>query len=203
LAISTVLVLLVGGCASSPPARFYTLNAEAGPPAPASRIAVVVGPVSVPEEVNRPQMVVRSSTNEVRFEEFQRWALPLQNDIARVVAENLVAMLGTPRVTLSAQDMNPNAEFQVGIEVQRFEATVGGSATFDAVWTVRHVKSGKSDSGRSSVREPLGATNFEAIAAAFSRAIARMSLDIASGIREFAPSSDPRAGRENVAPAVN
>ena len=69
------------------------------PAATSSNLSVVVGPVSVPAVVDRPQIVVNTGPNQVRLEEFNRWASPLQNNIARVVADNLVAMLGTPRVT--------------------------------------------------------------------------------------------------------
>jgi hypothetical protein len=55
----------------------------------------------------RPQIVVAVSQNQVGLDEFNRWVSPLQNNIGRVVAENLVAMLGTPRVTLSPQLLAP------------------------------------------------------------------------------------------------
>src|SRR5262249_32672698 len=95
LAMAGLVVVLVAGCAS-PPSKFYTLSAIPGPAAPASEISVSVGPVTIPASVDRPQMVVTAGVNQVRLEEFNRWASPLQNNIARVVAENLVAMLGTP-----------------------------------------------------------------------------------------------------------
>src|SRR5262245_60676473 len=94
----SLIVALAGACAS-PASRFYTLSAAASAPTTTtSNLSVVVGPVSVPAVVDRPQIVVTTGPNQVRLEEFNRWASPLQNSIARVVAENLVAMLGTPRV---------------------------------------------------------------------------------------------------------
>ena len=99
LALGCALVLLAAGC-SSPPAKFYTLSADAPPASMTSKLTIVVGPVAVPSVIDRPQIVVTSGANQVSVDEYSRWASPVQDNIARVVAENLVALLGTPRVTL-------------------------------------------------------------------------------------------------------
>src|SRR5215831_12772213 len=111
----SVLVALVTACAS-PMSRFYTLSAAASAP------AATTSNLSV---VDRPQIVVTTGPNQVRLEEFNRWAAPLQNSIARVVAENLVAMLGTPRVVLFSQALGVDVDYRAAIEVQRFESVPG------------------------------------------------------------------------------
>jgi uncharacterized lipoprotein YmbA len=183
VAIPWACVLLAAACASTPPSRFYTLTAITSPGVPPSDLSVAVGPVSVPAAVDRPQIVVSTSANEVRLDEFNRWASPLQNDIARVVAESLVAMLGTPRVALSPQTLSREADYRVVIEVQRFESMPGEAATLDAVWTVSRAKGGASQTGRTAVREPVPDKSFDALAAAHSRAVARLSRDIADAVR--------------------
>jgi uncharacterized lipoprotein YmbA len=177
-----LLVALAIACAS-PASRFYTLSAGAAPAATPSNLSVAVGPVSVPAVVDRPQIVVTTSPNQVRVEEFNRWAAPLQNGIARVVAENLVAMLGTSRVTLSPQTLSADADYRAVIEVQGFESSPGESATLDAVWTVRRTKDGKSETGRTTAREGVQEKSYDALAAAHSRALARLSRDIADAVR--------------------
>jgi uncharacterized lipoprotein YmbA len=188
-ALSTLCTLaaLVAGCAS-PASRFYTLSAVPTPAAPSSDVSVTLGPVSVPATVDRPQIVVRTGPNQVRLEEFNRWASPLQNNIARVVAENLVALLGTPRVTVVPQTLGAEADYRVALEVQRFESAPGEAATLDAVWTVTRTKDGKAQTGRTTVREPSPDKGFEALAAAHSRAVARLSQDIADAVRALARS---------------
>src|SRR5262245_54508887 len=136
-AILCVFVGLVAGCGSTPASRFYTLNAAANAPAATtSNLSVVVGPVSVPPVVDRPQIVVTTGTNQVRLEEFNRWASPLQSNISRVVAENLVAMLGTPRIVLFSQTLGVDVDYGVGFDVQRFESARGERSILDAVWTL-------------------------------------------------------------------
>jgi hypothetical protein len=124
----------------------------------------------IDSDVDQPQIVVSTGPNKVSLDEFNRWASPLQNNIARVVAEDLVALLGTPRVSLFQQSLNADAEYRVAIEVQRFESAPGEAATLNAVWIVRRTKDGKAETGRTSIREPAGEKGFDALAAAHSRA---------------------------------
>jgi uncharacterized lipoprotein YmbA len=175
--------VLVAGCGSSPPSRFYTLNAASGTASSASTLSVLVGPVAVPALVDRPQIVVVAGANQVRVDDFNRWASPLQNAIARVVADNLVAMLGTPRVTLSAQTLTADSDYRASIDVQSFQSALGEAATLDAVWTVRRAKDGKAETGRTTAREPVAEQSYDALAAAHSRALARLSQDIAAAVR--------------------
>lgn len=184
LAIAGTFIAFAAGCSSSP-SRFYTLSATAAPgPAP-SKVSVAVGPVSIPASVDRPQIVVSTSANEVALDDYNRWASPLQDDIARVVAENLVALLGTPRVTRFPQSSNGDAEYRVQIEVRNFESVPGKSASLDAVWTVRRVKDAKIETGRTSAREKTDDNSFDALAAAHSRAMAALSQDIAEAVRKM------------------
>jgi len=182
LAGAWALIALLAGCAS-PDARFYTLRATTAPAALSVDVSVAVGPVSVPAAVDRAQIVVSAGPNQVRVDEFNRWVSPLQDIIARVVAENLVAMLGTTRVTLFPQTLSASADYRAAIEVQRFESTLGEAATLDAVWTVSRARDGASRTGRTTVREPAPGAGYEALAAAHSRAISRLSRDIADAVR--------------------
>jgi uncharacterized lipoprotein YmbA len=174
------------GCAA-PPSHFYTLSRVATPTATpiatSAEISVVVGPVSIPTIVDVPQIVVSTSPNEVSLDEFNRWASPLQNNISHVVTENLVAMLGTPRVSQFQQSLNASADYRVAIEVQSFESVPGEAATLNAAWIVRRTKDGKAQTGRTNVREPALDKGYDALAAAHSRAVARLSQDIADAVR--------------------
>ena len=187
LAIPCALVVLATGCASTPDSRFYTLSPVSTTPAPTpSTLSVAVGPVSVPAVVDRPQIVVSMGPNRVWLDEFNRWASPLQSNIARVVAENLSGMLGTPRVTLASQTMSADAEYRVAIVVQGFESAPGEGATLDALWTVSRARDGRSQAGRTTAREPATEKGYDALAAAHSRAVARLSRDIGDAVRAIA-----------------
>jgi uncharacterized lipoprotein YmbA len=183
LAALATVVILGAGCGPTPPTHFYTLGAVPGPAATPSALSVAVGPVTVPASVDRPEIVVSTGPNQVRLEQFDQWASPLQNNIARVVAENLVAMLGTPRVTMSPQTLAAGVDYRAVIEVQRFDSALGEAATLDVVWVVTRTRDGKAQTGRTTVREPTTGPDFEALAAAHSRALARLSRDIAGAVQ--------------------
>jgi uncharacterized lipoprotein YmbA len=180
--VALALLALLAGCAS-PPSNLYTLSATGAPGAPSSDLSVAVGPVYVPASVDRPEIVVTTGPNQVRLEEFNRWASPLENEISRTVAENLVGMLGTPHVTEAPQTLSADAQFRVVIEVQRFDSAPGQAAALDAVWSVRRVKDGKTRTGRTTVSEAVEGTAYDGLVAAHSRAIARLSQDIADAVR--------------------
>ena len=94
------LVALLGGCGSVPREYHYTLNAQpaaAAATAPQSSFSIAVGPVTVPEMVDQPQMVVQAAPNRVAIEEYRRWASPLRSEIALVIAANLSQMLNASR----------------------------------------------------------------------------------------------------------
>jgi len=176
-----LFVTLAAGCASAP-ARFYRLSATATPAPTTSTFSVIVGPVSVPAVVDRPQIVVSTGANQAALNESNRWASPLPDNLSRVIVENLVALLGTPSVVLFQQTLNTDADYRVTVEVQRFDSTLGQSAILDAVWTVRRMKDDKTETGRTTAREAAPEKGYDALAAAHSRAVGRLSQDIATAV---------------------
>jgi len=181
-----VVATLLAGCASTKPSQFYTLSPSAMPAiATSSDISVSVGPVSIPAVVDRPQIVLRTGENQVSIAEFDRWASPLKGDIARVVAENLVSMLGTPQVSVFPQSIAADASHRVVINVLRFDSEPGKMATLDALWSVSSRKNGQDRSGRTTITEPAQGGGYADLVAAHSRALGRLSGDIAAAIRQI------------------
>jgi uncharacterized protein len=143
---------------------------------------VMVGPVTIPAAVEQPQLVVQVAPNRVEVDEFNRWVAPLNDGIARAVAGDLAVLLGTPDVA-AAPLANFNPAYRVTIDVQRFDSIRGEAALLEAVWAVRKTAGGETRSGRTVAREAVQGEGFDALAAAHSRALARMSGDIAAAIR--------------------
>jgi uncharacterized lipoprotein YmbA len=186
-------LVAAAGCASAT-ARFYTLDSTAtADGAPAVHHAIAVGPVSIPPSVDRPQLVVQVAPNQVTVDEFHRWAGPLDDGVARAVAGNLAVLLGTSEVAVA-----PVTGFvpthRVTIDVQRFDSVPGESVLVEAQWSVRPVAGGAIRSGRTVAREAVQDKTFDAVAAAHSRALARVSSDIAAAIRTQT-STRPSHGR--------
>ena len=178
-----LLAAAASACGTTAPSRFYTLDATAvsDGTAPVS-YPIMVGPVSVPAAVDRPEFVLQTAPNRVDVDEFNRWAAPLNDAVAQVVAGDLVKLLGTPNVA-AAPMANFEPAYRVTIDVQRFDSVPGQSALVEAVWTVHRTAGGETRSGRTVASEPVQGDGFDALAAAHSRALAKMSGDIATAIR--------------------
>lgn len=184
--------VLLAGCASTPPSRFYRLSAEAPAGQARSAVSIAVGPVSVPADLDRPQLVLAVAPNRVEIEEFSRWAGPLREEIARTVAENLSRLLGAtawPHPRVAAE-----ADVRVRIDVLRFDLARGGTVGLDAAWTVSRAAGSGAKSGRLNVQEQAGGEGVEALVAAQSRLLARLSRDIAADVG--APDPAPARPRE-------
>jgi uncharacterized lipoprotein YmbA len=192
------LAAAAAGCTSTA-ARFYTLDSTAtADGTPVTRCTVLLGPVSLPPSVDRPQFVVQVAPNRVDVDEFNRWAAPLNDSVARTVAGDLAILLGTPDVAVGPL-ANFDPDYRVTINVQRFESVQGESAAVDAIWVVRKTAGGTTRSGRTIAREAVPEKGFDALAAAYSRALATVSGDIAAAIRAAAASPEA-ASRQGVKP---
>jgi uncharacterized lipoprotein YmbA len=178
-------VLLLTACAS-PPSHFYALNStqELLVKSPSS-VSVAVGPVTIPETVNRSEIVVQAGPNRVGLDEFNRWAAPLQSDIQRVIIENLVRLLGTPRVSRYPQGPITTPDFRVQIEVLRFESMPGDAVLLDVIWTVRGKTEKDEKTGRTTLRERATGPGYDALVAAHSRALGSLSRNLAEVILEL------------------
>jgi uncharacterized lipoprotein YmbA len=187
-----LLLVVIGlvGCGSSPPVQYYTLSAEALPD-PSLVVKtdrhIAIGPVTLPDVVERPQLVMRTTANRVTLLEEHQWAEPLTSEIARVIADNLSRLLGTQLISIYPQSAADQAPYRVLVDVQQFESTLGSRILIDASWTVRHSDHGATSlkMGRSSAEEPANGPSYEALPAAHSRALARISRDIAEAIRSM------------------
>jgi uncharacterized protein len=183
LAVALVAIV-AAGCGTSAPARFYTLDATAAHDGvPLAHATVLVEPVAIPAAVDRPQFVVQVAPNRVEVDEFNRWVAPLGDSIARVVARDLTVLLGSSADVTTQPVANVKPDYRVTIDVERFESNMGEAALIDAVWTVNRTAGRETHSGRTVAREPVQGDSFDALAAAHSRALARISSDIAAAIR--------------------
>jgi uncharacterized lipoprotein YmbA len=180
------IVYLLAACAASPPVHYYTLGlpTSAEPPAagaPSYRVAV--GPVTVPELVDRPLMVLQTGSNEVVIAEQHRWAEPLKSEIPRVVAANLARELGSPWAVSARLNAARDADFRVSIDIQRFDSTLNDGATVEALWAIYRATGAPVQRGHSLAREAVGGGGYDALAAAHGRALAKVSHDIAEAIK--------------------
>jgi uncharacterized lipoprotein YmbA len=197
-----VLSLALGGCIHTPPTRFYVLSAmtEQTAAAPGKGTAIGVGPVSLPQYLNRPQIVTRISGNQLAAAEFDQWGGDLNDNVTRALAANLSSLLETDRVSLFPWREEAPIDYQVTVDVASFEQDVDGSSLLTAYWSIVDPRNTKVKlMRRSSYRDTRdtarpdttgsadtilggGTRPFDGIVAAMSRNLEALSRDIASAI---------------------
>jgi hypothetical protein len=197
----TVLLFSLGllfglGCASSPPSRFYVLSSlEAGGRElkelrSGQDLTIVVGPITFPEYLDRTEIVTRSGNNKITFSAFDLWAGSLAEDFSRALAENLSALLPTANVVVHHGPRPSSVDYRIIVDVIRFDGPLGGDVSLIARWGIIKGKEKKVVFvRRSTIIEPSGTQGYEAMVAADSRALEKLSREIAESIKTLPKSS--------------
>lgn len=188
LAAAALAGLLLVGCAQVTPTRFYTLSSVLAAPgeataAPATDLAVGIGSVGLPDYLSRPQLVTRDGSTRVALAEFDNWIEPLQGLFARTLAENLSTLLGTDDVLTLPQRRPFRPDYQVEVEVVRFDADSSGNAVLDARWWLLDAR-GEAvlQRARTTLAEPVPSDDRAAAVRALSHALGALSREIAAAI---------------------
>jgi len=185
-----VLGMMLVSCAgNNSPSTFYmlrsmespqeSLSAEAGD----KSVSVLVGPISLPGYLDRNQMVTVAGKNEMALDEFNRWAESLRDGFYRVLLEDLSLLLKTPEVYGYDRSGENSADYQVSIDVTRFDAASDGDAVLTAFWSLSCKEGGTPGVMRKSVfRAPVSGTGFAGVVDAQNQTLTAFSREIASAI---------------------
>ncbi len=180
-------LLILTACGTTRPSHFYLLTplAQNEGDRQNSEPGIVIGPVTLPDYLLRPQIVLRNDENEITFDEFHRWAEPLHGNFSRVLAENLSRLLDTSRIALYPGYKTSGFPCQVLVDVIRMDAGSGQQITLVARWSILDRDQKKQlASSKISVVEPIDGTGYKAIVSAQSRALSRLSHEIARAFKE-------------------
>ncbi|MBU5613907.1 PqiC family protein [Geomonas azotofigens] len=186
-------VALLAGCSSSPRVSFYTLNVAATDVTAAPPFnSVDIGPITLPDLLDRPQLVVRTSATRVEILETHRWAESPKSEIPRIIAADLGVLLKPVRVSFYPQNAGLEADYRVLLDIQRFEMANGEGVGLEVLWSVRRSDGGVAKTGRTVVDERVSAAGYDALVAAQSRALAAVSRDLAQALCEAARTARSR-----------
>lgn len=202
-ALGVVLAgLAVAGCASSPPSKFYQLSPEPSRTAitrdaPLEKAEMIaIGPVRIPDYLDRPQIVTRAGENELILSEFDRWAGSLEIDVSRVLVEDISRLLPAERFSAVAwtpylESQGP-ASYRVEVLVKQFDGTLGDSVLLKAQWTVFAKNRSMLLKRESLIRERTSGGGYDALVSTMSGALETLSREISGGILSVLPSQAPK-----------
>src|SRR5207253_7121561 len=134
--------LALAGClGSSRPSRFYTLaplqirDGQGGTPPDAT---LAIGPVEIPESIDRPQIVTRTGANELVVAEFDRWGGSLESEISRSLVATLRDCLLSQQIAVapwrSAALSRVGPSYRAAVSFSRFDAIPGQSVVLQGRW---------------------------------------------------------------------
>jgi len=180
------LVVCLSACAGkSASSKFFVLSSL-----PQSKLSgsenktIGVFPVAMPDYLDRPQIVTRVSDNEIKLDEFSRWAEPLKESFYTVLVDNLSTLLSNEKIIKTSHNLGTLLTLHVGVEVLQFDGTLGGDVVLIAKWGLFGEEGKKLLlAKRSSFKEPTGAATYEALVAAQSRAVAALGREVAEAIK--------------------
>lgn len=196
LGAACALALLAMACGTtSPRVQYYTLAPVSGSgPSGAglTKWVVAVRPVAVPDVLKRPQILVRTGENTVAVSDFQRWAGSFDQDVTRVLVQNLHAMLQDVGAAAALDALVTEPHWVVAVYLSRFDGRPEDSVVLHATWSLKARKTRSETVLKETViTEKCDGPGYEGLAAAHSRALAALSREIAAEIKNRIASADP------------
>lgn len=180
------LLLALSACGTTPGNSYYLLTATDAAAPSGQAPSLGIGPIEIPEYLNRNRLVYNRDGNQLRIANYERWAEPLESGVQRVISLNLAHLLDTENVQAFPWPRSQEPDYSVQITIMSLDA--GDSyAKLVAEWVV--LKSGQAlVSGRKisqiSVQIPGTSVTPEQIAPAYSDLLYQLSEVIADKITE-------------------
>lgn len=197
---AALAVILSTGCGSTEPSRFYMLTPMEGSweyleGDNSGALSLEVGPVNTAAYLQNPGIATRTTRNEIKYAVYDRWAEPLKNGAASILAKNLSNLLKTTKVDLYPWRARSPVDIQVVVDLIRFDCEENGNGEgarviLNARWVLIDGKSREILLFRwSNLRGDVGEdASYNEIAAAMSDILEELSRKIAAGIEAAKPS---------------
>jgi uncharacterized protein len=174
VAAMTLAVVVAAGCSSSPPTRFYTLSetaSEAAAPAGVGQVQLTI--VTIPGELDRPELVRRIGPNQLSIAGLDRWAAPLDQVIRRVLSDDIGRRVPTPA---------PGQQYPVSVDIHEFYGDDSCNVTLRAAWTIRQPHAATTQPANEEIQVPSSGACPATLAATMSVAVGQLSDRIIVGV---------------------
>ena len=184
----------LGGASQTPATKFYVLNSLDGTeniaqPSPITVLkdaAIGVGPIRLSQVLDRPHIILRTSHNEIRVADLDRWAAPLNENLTNVLVDNLSILLSTGQILKFPWKTTIPIDYQIVMDITRFDGMPEGNVDLRARWGILGDSGRKVlAKGKSVLTEPVGGDTIAEMVTAQSRLVAKLSQDIAEEIKKL------------------
>lgn len=189
-ATSLVLSVLLAGCINTPLPDYYVITPEQGSLQVSpnlSDIALGIGPITIPETVNRPNIVTPRDINHMEVAEYHRWSEPLRENISRVVITNMAARLGLNKL-YAYPWLGSQIDYQVRLDILQMIGSPQSDVYLQVRWQI--LTGGKPaklvETRISEYRVPVQGDNYSSLVAAYSEAIASLTNELSAAVAAIA-----------------
>ena len=187
LIMALTLPLVLAGCGTTPASKFYLLSAESAQLPSGTTPSLGVGPIEIPEYLNRNALVYNREGNRLHIANFERWAEPLDSSISRVIRLNLASLLDTQNVQSFPWSKSDEPEYGIEVTVLNLDAN-DQRARLIAEWHIYRAHKHRETILRRVIEleqaMPVGAVSAAEVAPAYSQLLLQLSEIIAAAISE-------------------
>lgn len=180
------LALLLVACGSTPASNYYLLTVQDTTIPDGDTPSLGIGPIMIPEYLNRAGMVSNHSQNKLQISKVDLWAEPLTDGMQRVLSLNLAGLLNTEDVQSYPWAHSRAPHYGVRLTVLELDANAS-EASLATEWSVLKPRDAQLLTRQfSRLVEPMppGPASASSIAQAYSRLFHTLSTIIAAAISE-------------------
>lgn len=184
LFIGVLLFGVLSACGTSPTPRLYIIEPMATPGSTGvdKGLTITIGPVTLPEHLDRKGIVTHEQRYRVSSAEFDRWAEPLEHNIGRVLSENLSVLIPSNQVVAYPHDASQSVDYSVPVRIIAFGSNPDGEVVLKAAWRLHDAADTPFKLTKSTYSLPRRRDDVVALVEAMSEVIEQLSRDIASAI---------------------
>ena len=183
-----LFIIFISGCAkNSKPIEYYMLDASVGLSSNEliendSGPLIGLGPIRLPEYLDRFQMVVAVSENKYKLIDNHRWAEKLDQNVSLALFKSLPAQLGTDRMVRYPWPQRPGVDFQVKIDILELNVDQDGQSQLVAQWSIKS-KDKTILNKRSAFTAQASTTDIDKMVQAQSECLTQLGQEIVGNLR--------------------
>ena len=187
-AMLCLLAFLLGACrGAAPPDNYYLLTAESAAREAPGDLTVGVGPVEIPDYLQRGEIAWYLNGNSLVVDSGERWAEDLDLGITRVVAANLARLGAAGSVLLYPWRQDEDPAFSLRLDIRAMNRAGPSAALLEAAWRLVDEESGEVlERGVFNREEGMDGFSYPALVAAWSDLLAELSAELDAALRRHA-----------------
>lgn len=181
-------IVMISGCGTVRKTDYYQLDEATNRSLTGVEKGKIVGlgPIQLPEYINRPQIITRSSAHRMNISEFHRWVEPLNDSIKRMLVINLSNNLNSNRIYwIPRVERQFPLELRVAIDIGRFDGQLGDKVTLESRWSIFDKNDQPLLTKVSLIEEPVKGQDYDDLVMAMNQALQALGLEISQAAGSF------------------